>query len=88
MLRPGATAPGEERRISVHTTVSVEKSCGQGCKSSSFKGISSSYKERVPKNLIVTSSYSAKKGTHIRSYTLLLHEKIATFIFKTLLTVA
>jgi len=66
----------------------------QGCKSSSFKGtivpvtsysfskvIRSSYKERdVPKILIVTSSYNAKKGTHATSYTLLLHEKIVTFI--------
>jgi len=39
------------------------------------------YKERVPKILIVTSSYSAKKGTHVSSYTLLLHEKIATFLW-------
>jgi len=29
---------------------------------------------------MVTSSYSAKKGTHITSYTLLLHEKIAIFM--------
>jgi len=37
------------------------------------------------KILIVTTSCNAKKGTHVTSYTLLLHEKIATFIFKTLL---
>jgi len=48
----------------------------------------SSYKERVPKVVIITSSYSAEKGTYVTSYTLLLHEKIATFILKTLLRVA
>jgi len=44
----------------------------------------SSYKERVPKIVIVTSSFNAKKGTHVTSCTLQVaryfcKEKIATF---------
>jgi len=31
---------------------------------------------------MVTSSYSAKKGTHVTSYTLLLHEKNFCFYFE------
>jgi len=64
----------------------------QGCKSSSFKELvpvtsqkhaRSSYKERVPKFLIVTLSYSKKeRKLHDVNFA---RKKIATFIFSKLL---